>query len=218
LKHKFIILLLILSLVLPACTSTEVPEPSVEKRGEPIAPYPYIPMTELLDFYTLDEYETYFKILPDNFVSYEMVSCFGEFYGYVSSPPNIVECLYSFQDEHGNELYLNIYIKDPSDPLSSLNHSSIPVIEDVSDPENLLYNASPTSNGAGAVFIDGIRYRYVKGALANIAWESEMHYFSLALKHYVPGSNAYVERLLRQDTAVTAIQDLNYSIERALEN
>ena len=178
---------------------------------------------EIIDPYspTFENYEDYVRYLetitlPDHFVSYEDLSEFGEFDGFVSLDPNNCKAsLYSFIDESGAEFAIYVYCPPRKEPFGieyleisdeQINASDMrtPVIIDSEGPYQYTYQ--------------GITYTYWKksGKLGSISWQCGDINYILSDMHMYPTTdkNTLVNRLLNLETAPKVISNLkSYTFE-----
>lgn len=171
---------------------------------------------EIIDPYspTFENYEDYVRYLetitlPDHFVSYEDLSEFGEFDGFVSLDPNNCKAsLYSFIDESGAEFAIYVYCPprkgfgieylEISDEQINASDMRTPVIIDSEGPYQYTYQ--------------GITYTYWKksGKLGSISWQCGDINYILSDMHMYPTTdkNTLVNRLLNLETALEVISNL----------
>lgn len=191
--------------------STEQPlAPTIIQYNTYTAPYPHIPHKQLV-FNTQANYDTYFAVKPDNFITYNMLQVLGGFCSYQClSLGSFDDHFYTFSNSLGED-YLALYIY--SKPTDQFSHSSLPVIETSSDSNDLSYNDAIR----GVYTLGNIKYRYLTGPLNSISWSSATHVFILHIDRY-DGSNTFVERLLNADTALDTVHQFNINIQNALSD
>lgn len=165
-------------------------------------------------FEDYDEYVRYLETLtlPDYFVSYEDLSEFGEFNGFVRlSPDAYSHLLYSFVDETGTEFCIYVYCPPQKNPIGT----EIFEIEDEQINASDMRNATIVDSKARKYTYQGIEYVYsIHGEISSIRWQcGDIKYVLAGFKPVGSGypstdKNTLVNRLLNLETAPKVISNL----------
>ena len=165
-------------------------------------------------FEDYDEYVRYLETLtlPDYFVSYEDLSEFGEFNGFVRlSPDAYSHLLYSFVDETGTEFCIYVYCPPQKNPIGT----EIFEIEDEQINASDMRNATIVDSTARKYTYQGIEYVYsIHGKISSIRWQcGDIKYVLAGFKPVGSGypstdKNTLVNRLLNLETAPKVISNL----------
>lgn len=175
-----------------------------------------------LSIYGVDEYNEFIKYadLPEDFVHYESLTHFGEFEGLVIFSQKIDKYtakdysnyMYSFVDEKGTVLYLNV------GPRNKEVFKLVETVEskywgDMQTGDPTIYKQS--------VMIDrnGVSYLYTGNKLYIIAWETNGILFMLDTSSWYDqgfypedGPLTFVQELLHTDTNEAAIESFKTSL------
>jgi hypothetical protein len=152
-------------------------------------------------------------ILPNNFISYEMIKDIGDFEMFETW---YFPYYYTYRVIDGNGMEIFIYV----DPLSNEISTENIILSNNSDN---LRNVTPSNNEKRSVFtINNVSYRYyASGKLYKIGWVVGGKQIELGIaKDYkrlsdypLDGETTFVSQLLSTQTAAAAVQSFNQKVE-----
>ena len=116
-----------------------------------------------IDIYSLSEYESFIetsKILPENFVTMDMLEDFGTFSGFVWNPAQKYNKYYYFVLlENGQTM--SIYVT-PNPPITTKNYL------DISQAGKTMLEID--TNQEGTIVSNGFEFNYVPDGLISVSW------------------------------------------------
>ena len=169
---------------------------------EPTIDYP------LIDFETLNELEKYLQEneMPSDFVTYDMLSVFGDFDGLVilenalKPPYQYKEYMYSFLNvEQRFSMYVYHDYEKEKDP----HYVELPTISEMPS-EDMRY--APEGVTRGCYYVNDMEFGYVNGGLYWICWYGKNNvYFSFVFEDFGRDKaydidNELIKGLLNQNT------------------
>ena len=200
-------------------------ETCVETNKEIVTPYVSVPQ---LCFYSYNEYLEFIESnrVPENFVKYETLSCFGAFESLVILSDGInndfSSYFYSFTDEYNCKV--SMYV-DHGDPLPSEEENRM-YVSNVNDKN--MRNLTSESDGSTIYVSNGLEYIYVDGRLLGVKWresDSDIVYCvvmsrtpdnfkTMLLSYYPENIDSATGKLLNTQTA----QEVVNNIDKAYAN
>lgn len=144
--------------------------------------------------------------LPDNFVTYDKISHIGEFDGFIYLS-NVISgdnstYMYTLIDENGYNVNITFKLNDDTS-----------ATENILSAENIDDFRHVSSDVTSSVFVDGVKYTYVKGNLLyieNVYRDMTIIIWgdSVLSDYPINGEETFISRLLDPSKASAAISEL----------
>ena len=211
-RKGFIALLLALVLLLPGCThDPQAAGPASQENSQTEERYYGEVNTYIPTFTTLEDYEKYVAedMKLESFVSYDMISEYGEFisfinYGLVQPCTNYK---YNLKDAAGYEVAFHV------NSIAELEKEDAESLQQVENSKDMRTNGTKT----GIYCANGIGYGYFEGKLKSIYWEHDGKRILLRsrrghLEAYPAGSDTLIGQLLNVETAKEAVLQVNRNV------
>ena len=205
-KYMLLVLCLCIALSVIPCAATDVPT---------------------LNLQSIHEYRKFASenTLPDHFITYEQLACFGNFEHMVflegtNDPAKLKYKQYDYtfsnsllesRDEH---VSLTLYYHTDSKYAERKGDANV-------DPEKIISsvpggNMRSIPNGQSGVYItDGVEYRYVGGRLLSIEWSDDNYVYVLGTSSVldtVTDKNELVNKFLTHGKTAEALEDFYQSL------
>ena len=209
-KLLAILLLLFLAVMLFSCRQQDSSGPSDLDEPDPVY---VLPNPDLrVSIYTKAEYDSFVdgnKKLPSNFVYFDQVSSFGEFFGFVDisvlGDAEFSDYHYGFTSPTGKYVSLDISHRDAKTKVVSTKEYLM-----AENGVDLRFRADGAS---GTVLMPYGEYQYVDGELLSISWITDgtawTLYGDVMLAEYdTDDMDTAISRLLSPDTAEAAMKEI----------
>lgn len=203
-------------LVFPPAETNEEPAPTVpaETCPDPHSSDPNIRFAK--SFSSLQEYQSYFSTAPADFVTYDMLTCFGQFRSWYndSGTTGLGNSFYTFSDKTGAESVSLYVYQMPEEYIWAQTAHLLPLGYSGGLDDNL--------EERGKYQVGKLTYEYHSGKLAFIYWHTQGYSFKLQMGTYVntrknaDRTNAFLEQLLQISTAKTALRKFEIDLMAAL--
>lgn len=184
----------------------------------------------MLNFAFVKNYESYCSLLtrycdtlPENFVTYEDLSIFGEFIYFETlqwylDVGNIPQYSYSFMSPAGETFKITI-----TEGITSLGADTGKQITQLRSNDLRIIDMTGITEGPAHIWINDVVYVYYSGSLRYLQWEHDGLIFELrsiplpdtGTAWNVEGLNPAFRNLLYADTAEKAMQTFKESMEAA---
>ena len=164
------VLILIVCVILMTCACAHNPQSDVT---DPSQAESLLVDRSGLAIYNYGEYLSFLEStdLPNDFVEFDSLNCFGSFRGFVG--PSILSdhYMYTFIDANGYDYAIYVRREANYIPKKDINKEDI----------NLADMRTLSSKESGIYTMNGFKYNYVNGQLISIRWHHEGMYYSLSI-------------------------------------
>ena len=170
------LLILIVCVILMTCACAHNPQSDVT---DPSQAESLFVERSLLAIYNYGEYLSFLEStdLPNDFVEFDSLNCFGSFDGFVDLTDRLNSSnlynhyMYTFVDENGYDYAIYVRREANYIPKEDINQEDI----------NLADMRTLSSEQCGIYTMNGFKYNYVNGQLISIRWHHEGMYYCLSI-------------------------------------